>query len=54
MWGTFISDVGWVDGIIQFNGTGWTMMDPTMAAGQSPSSFQKFLAGNTYSVKYLY
>lgn len=50
----YISDIGWVDGIIQFNGTSWTMMDPTMAAGQSPASFKKFLAGNTYSVKYLY
>lgn len=50
----YISDVGWVDGIIQFNGKSWTMMDPTMAAGQSTANFQKFLAGNTYSVKYLY
>lgn len=50
----YITDKGWIDGIIQFDGTSWTMMDPTMAAGQSPAALQKFLAGNTYTVKYLY
>lgn len=50
----YIGDVGWVDGIIQFNGSSWTMMDPTMAAGQSTANFKKFLTSNTYSVKYLY
>lgn len=50
----YISDVGWVDGIIKFNGSEWTMMDPTMAAGQSAASFKKFWGSSTYSVKYLY
>lgn len=50
----YISDIGWVDGIIRFDGTKWTMMDPTMAAGQSPKSFAKFLKNNIYTVKYLY
>lgn len=50
----YISDVGWVDGIIQFDGANWTMMDPTMAAGQKPEAVGKFLRGNTYAVKYSY
>lgn len=50
----YISDIGWVDGIIQFDGTKWTMMDPTMAAVQKPKSFGKFLKNHTYTVKYLY
>lgn len=50
----YIADVGWVDNIIQFDGKSWTMMDPTMAAGQSASSLQKFMSSNTYSVKYQY
>lgn len=50
----YITDVGWVDGIIQFDGANWTLMDPTMAAGQSKANFKKFLKSNTYSIKYLY
>lgn len=49
-----ISDVGWVDGIIWFDGTSWAMMDPTMAAGQKPKDVEKFLKENTYVVKYSY
>lgn len=50
----YITDVGWVDGIIQFDGANWTLMDPTMAAGQSKANFEKFLKSNNYSIKYLY
>ncbi len=50
----YITDVGWVDGIIKFDGKNWTLMDPTMAAGQSAADLQKFMTGNTYAVKYLY
>lgn len=28
----YIDSIGWVDNIIQFNGTDWTMMDPTFAS----------------------
>lgn len=50
----YISDIGWVDGVIRFDGKRWTMMDPTMAAGQNPKSVAKFLKDNTYTVKYRY
>lgn len=50
----YISDTGWIDGIIRFDGAEWTLMDPTMAAGQSKKSFKKFWEDSTYTVKYLY
>lgn len=50
----YISNVGWVDGIIQFDGANWTLMDPTMAAGQKPKNVGKFMKENTYTVKYEY
>lgn len=50
----YITDIGWVDDIMQFDGKKWTMMDPTMAAGQSKESFKKFFKNSTYSIKYLY
>lgn len=28
----YIDSIGWIDNIIQFNGTDWTMMDPTFAS----------------------
>ena len=50
----YMKDVGWIDGIIQFDGSSWTLMDPTMAVGQSAASLEKFIKSNTYSIKYIY
>ena len=50
----YISEVGWVDGIIKFDGSSWTMMDPTLAAGSSVEKVREFLKDNIYSVKYSY
>lgn len=41
---TYISDVGWVDNVIQFDGNDWTLMDPTIAASggnDSKSDYEK-------------
>lgn len=50
---TYIKDVGWVNGIIEFDGTNWNLMDPTFAStSQSP---QKFITeNNKYITKYVY
>ena len=40
----YISDVGWIDDVIQFDGSDWTLMDPTIAASggnDSKSDYEK-------------
>lgn len=35
---TYITDVGWVNGVIRFDGQSWTLMDPTFAASGGADS----------------
>ncbi len=52
---TYIKESGWVDNIIQFDGNSWTLMDPTLAAGNSADSVKKYIGdGSNYIVKYSY
>ncbi|HKM04728.1 MAG TPA: transglutaminase-like domain-containing protein [Lachnospiraceae bacterium] len=52
---TYISDVGWVNGIIEFNGTKWELMDPTFAANSSEKKLKSFIGdGSNYTTKYIY
>lgn len=52
---TFIRDIGWVNGIIQFDGTDWSLMDPTLAANESTKELKKFISdGTEYRTCYLY
>ena len=50
---TYIEDVGWINGIIEFDGTSWNLMDPTFAsASKSP---KRFLTESTkYTTQYVY
>ncbi len=49
----YISDVGWINGIIQFHGDSWTMMDPTMAS--TSSSPKNYIPNqDRYTRKYIY
>ena len=51
----YLTEVGWVDGIIQFDGKNWSLMDPTLAANNSSRSVAKYIGdGNNYTVKYNY
>lgn len=51
-----IDDVGWVDGIIQFDGTSWSLMDPTLVASNGENnSVKEFIGdGSNYTTKYVY
>lgn len=50
---TYIEEVGWVNGIIEFNGTTWNLMDPTFAStSKSPSDF--ITEDSKYLTKYVY
>lgn len=50
---TYVDEVGWVDNIIQFDGRNWSLMDPTLAAGNKASDVKKYVGdGSHYTVKY--
>lgn len=52
---TYISDIGWVNGIVEFDGHSWELMDPTFAASSSEASLKEFIGeGTNYQVKYMY
>ena len=50
-----LEETGWVDNIIQFDGEHWSLMDPTLAAGNDNSSVEKYIGdGSNYLAKYYY
>ena len=50
---TYIQDVGWVNGIIEFDGSTWNLMDPTFAStSKSPTDF--ITEDGKYLTKYVY
>ncbi len=52
---TYIQDVGWVNGMIEFDGHDWSLMDPTFASNLEEESLRDFIGdGTNYSVKYIY
>lgn len=50
----YLKDIGWVDNIIQFDGNGWTMMDPTMAASGGSEEVLRLQEESGYITKYVY
>ena len=52
---TYITDIGWVNGVIEFNGTSWSLMDPTFAANTNETTLKNFIGnGSNYKTKYIY
>ncbi len=52
---TYIQDIGWVNGIIQFDGKNWKLMDPTFAASTPGEDLENFIGdGSSYLTKYIY
>lgn len=52
---TYITDIGWINGIIQFDGVNWSLMDPTFAANSSEAALKSFIGdGSNYQTKYIY
>ena len=52
---TYIKDVGWVNGVIQFDGHDWELMDPTFGASTGESELKKYIGeGSNYVTKYIY
>lgn len=51
----YLDETGWVDKIIEFDGSNWSLMDPTLAAGNSETAVEQYMGdGNNYMVKYSY
>lgn len=51
----YVKEIGWVNGIIQFDGSSWTMMDPTFAASKGEKGVQDYIgSGTNYQTKYIY
>lgn len=52
---TYVENQGWVNGIIQFDGQSWSIMDPTFAANSSEKNLKNFIGdGSNYVTKYIY
>lgn len=52
---TYIKDIGWVNGIIQFDGQHWNLMDPTFGASTGEEELREFIGdGSNYTIKYIY
>ena len=50
---TYIKDIGWVNGIIEFDGSSWNLLDPTFAStSKSPTNF--ITENSKYLTKYVY
>lgn len=50
-----LKEAGWVDNIIEFDGTGWSLIDPTLAANNSGKAVKKYIGdGSNYTEKYFY
>lgn len=52
----FLDEIGWVNGIIEFDGNNWELMDPTFAASSpSDEALKEFIGdGSNYDTKYIY
>lgn len=51
----YLTELGWVDGIIEFDGKSWTLMDPTLASNNDKKAVGKYVGdGSNYTVKYHY
>lgn len=52
---TYIAEIGWVNGMIEFDGTSWSLMDPTFASTTDEKVLKNFIGdGTNYKVKYIY
>lgn len=51
----YITDVGWVNGVVEFTGSTWTLMDPTFGASTQEASLKKFIGdGTNYTLQKIY
>ena len=51
----YLTEYGWVDNIIEFNGSSWSLIDPTLAANNNADDVSQYIGdGSNYTEKYWY
>lgn len=51
----YVEDIGWLNGIIEFDGTTWTLVDPTFGANTDDKTLKKFIGnGSNYTLQKMY
>jgi transglutaminase-like putative cysteine protease len=51
----YVDDIGWIDNVIEFDGSAWHLLDPTLAANNDPSAVSQYIGdGSNYTLKYTY
>lgn len=51
----YLTDIGWVDNIIYFDGETWVLLDPTLGASNDPDAVKQYIgSGENYVLKYNY
>jgi len=50
----YLESIGWVENIIEFDGTDWTLVDPTLGSSGSAAYEDYMGSGEEYNVKYHY
>lgn len=51
----YLEDIGWVNGLIEFTGSEWTLMDPTFGANTDEKTLKKFIGdGSNYTLQKIY
>ena len=51
----YTEETGWLNGLIEFTGSSWTLVDPTFGANSSEKSLKKFIGdGANYTLKKVY
>lgn len=53
---TYVKDVGWINGVVEFDGVSWSLMDPTVAASSGDKKLKKYIGDkdNTYLKQFTY
>ncbi len=52
---TYLNEIGWINGIIQFDGVDWHLMDPTLATTETTDHYKDFISSaDNYRVIYQY
>ena len=53
---TYVENVGWINGVVEFNGENWSLMDPTVAASSGDKKLKKYIGDkdNTYMKQFTY